>query len=453
MKPLHWIHLSRLGCLPSAAVLFALSFYARASILSTNPPAEPLTMNRIAGLPASDQPAWKNYLERSDRQRRADQEFLKKELREHDLKQIIIPPEGRTRRWLPLDRTNSWYAEPEARRIADVVLSFQTPAGGWSKNLNMAGNPRVPGMHFAPDNSSRHLENADFDAPVDAGWNYVGTFDNDATVMQLRFLARVIAVTGAEQSARYRAAFLRGIDYIRSAQYPNGGWPQVWPLSGGYHDAITCNDNAISNILMLLRDVSNGTNEFSFVPEETRKIAATIYKRGIDCILACQIVVNGHRTVWAQQYDMLTLRPTSARNYEMPSQAAGESAGVMMFLMQLPDPDSNVVAAVHAAAAWFRKTGIRDVAFKSTGINGRQLVPLPGNGPLWARYYEIGSDRPLFGDRDKTIHDKVEEISQERRNGYQWYGDTGKRVLEVYGRWSQEHPSAGSNERAQSRLE
>jgi PelA/Pel-15E family pectate lyase len=67
-------------------------------------------------------------------------------------------------------------------------------------------------------------------------------------------------------------------------------------------------------------------------------------------------------------------------------------------------------------------------------------VSSPGSGPLWARFYEIGSDRPIFGDRDKTIHDTVSEISKERRNGYSWFNDTPKRALDHYARWSAAHP-------------
>jgi PelA/Pel-15E family pectate lyase len=36
------------------------------------------------------------------------------------------------------------------------------------------------------------------------------------------------------------------VRYLLAAQFPNGGWPQVWPLEGGYHDAVTFNDNAVS---------------------------------------------------------------------------------------------------------------------------------------------------------------------------------------------------------------
>ena len=137
---------------------------------------------------------------------------------------------------------------------------------------------------------------------------------------------------------------------------------------------------------------------------------------------------------------MLTLEPTSARNYEMPSQSGAESAGIMMFLMTLPNPGLKTVAAVHAAAEWFEKTRLRDVAFKATGDDGRKLVASPGAGPVWARYYEIGTDRPIFGDRDKTIHDSVNEISKERRQGYSWFSEAPKQALEQYARWSAAHP-------------
>src|ERR1035437_752235 len=119
--------------------------------------------------------------------------------------------------------------------IADVIVSFQTPAGGWSKRLDMTHQARVPGELFIGDNSSHFLTNADNDLPHDAGWSYVGTFDNDATTTQLRYLAKVAAALPGEPGAGYRAAFLHGLDYIFAAQYPNGGWPQVWPLPGCYH--------------------------------------------------------------------------------------------------------------------------------------------------------------------------------------------------------------------------
>ena len=171
--------------------------------------------------------------------------------------------------------------------------------------------------------------------------------------------------------------------------------------------------------------------------------AAAAVTRGLNCILATQILVQGRRTVWCQQHDPLTLAPTSARNYEMPSQSSGESAGLVLFLMELPNPSPEVVTAVHAAAAWFEKTALQGVIFKpAPDGSGRRLQAAPGAPSLWPRYAEIGSDRPLFGDRDKTIHDDVNEISQERRNGYAWFGDGPKRALDHYRKWAQAHPRA-----------
>jgi PelA/Pel-15E family pectate lyase len=420
-------------------LVFGIAPLLPAAIIGTNSPAQPLTKERIDGLPASVRSRWKQYLERSNRQLQADQAFLRAEMRKRGLKQSLIPPAGRSTRSIPLNKPAAWYGETDGRRIADIVVSFQTPAGGWSKNMDLAQHPRAPGEGFAPDNHSLYVNDVDFDAPHDTNWNYVGTFDNNATITQLRYLANVIAAVEPRPGVPYRAAFLRGLDYIFAAEFPNGGWPQVWPLQGGYHDAITYNDGAVINILSLLRDVSSGTNEFAFMPRRTRALAAASVKRGIDCILATQIVKDGRRTVWCQQHDPLTLQPTSARNYEMPSECASESAGIMMFLMQLPNPGPRVVTAVQATAAWFEKTKITDVAFRRDGENGRRLVPAEGNAPLWARYYEVGADRPIFGDRDKTIHDDVNEISQERRNGYSWYGEGPGRALEQYAAWSKAH--------------
>lgn len=415
---------------------FSVTQLLSAAVIGTNTPALPLSGERIATLPESEQAVWRNYLKHSERQRKADQNFLLAEMHHHGIKSPIVPPLGFSARSVPLNQPAIWYASTDAVRIAGIIISFQTPAGGWSKNLNLKAQARVPGESFAPDNNSRYPGQNDFDAAPASHWDYVGTFDNDATVTELRFLAKVIAAGETRQVVKpLTASFERGMDYIFAAQYPNGGWPQVWPLQGGYHDAITYNDDAMINILNLLRDVSTATNEFDFVPEKTRRLAAASLQHGIACILASQIMADGHRTVWCQQHDALTLQPVSARNYEMPSLVSLESADIMMLLMTQPHPDREIVESVNAAAAWFAKTQIRDMAFAIVPGKGRQLVAAPDHGPIWARFYQIGTDRPIFGDRDKTIHDQVDEISSERRNGYAWFSEAPQKALDRYADW------------------
>lgn len=405
------------------------------AVIGTNVPATPLPAERVAALPA-----WKTYFENSARQRQADQAFLRAEMSVHALKTNTEPKEVHNAGGVALKNPAAWYAGAAARQIANNLVSFQTPAGGWCKNTDYTQHRRAPGELFGAQAGSLFPGTNDFDQSRGAQWNYVGTFDNDATTTELRFLAKVIAATKTDTDD-LKKSFSRSLDYIFAAQFPNGGWPQVWPLQGGYHDAVTFNDDALLHVIEFLRDAAGGQAEFSFVPATLRAQADTSWKRGVDCILAAQIVVNGQRTVWCQQHDAITLQPTSARNYEMPSAASSESATLVLFLMQLPEPDARTAAAVHAAAAWFEKTKITGKAFRVVGTESRKLVDAPGSGPTWSRYYEIGTDRPIFGDRDKSIHDDVNELSRERRNGYDWFKAGGKRVLEHYAKWAKAHPA------------
>ena len=418
----------------STALLAAVSNHA--SVIGTNVPATPLTAERVANLPE-----WKSYLENSQRQKTTDQKFFHDELAAHNLTNAVQPHATHNAKGLSLNDSDTWYHGLDARRVADNVVSFQTPAGGWSKNTDFTRKPRQPGELFGAENVSDHSVLGDFDKPDDSHWNYVGTFDNDSTTTELRYLAKVISADkNGPADAAYVKSFEHGLDYIFNSQFPNGGWPQVWPLQGGYHDEITLNDDAMLHVVVFLRDVSSGANEFSFVTSELRAKAAAGWKRGLDCLLAAQLKVDGKLTGWCQQYDEVTLQPASARNYEMPALTSSESATIVLFLIQLPDPDAKTVTAVHAACAWFEKTKIMGKKNTGTGADGRKLVDDPGNGPIWSRYYEIGTDRPIFGDRDKSIHDDVDEISKERRKGYGWYRDTPKRVLEHYTKWAKQHP-------------
>jgi len=150
------------------AILLAValaSVHSPAAVIGTNTPAHPLTRERIAALPAAQQPAWRGYLERSERQMQADRAFFQNEMRTNGLEKSALPPELKGVKGIVLNRPAAWYGQPEARRIADIVLSFQTPAGGWSKNLNMTLSNRVPGEAYAPSNTTVFLAPNDNDLP------------------------------------------------------------------------------------------------------------------------------------------------------------------------------------------------------------------------------------------------------------------------------------------------
>lgn len=419
----------------ASAVLAPLPVIA--DVLGANVPAPSLTAERIAALPANQRAAWEAYLQRSHTLMAGDKSALASE--RNGLAAPPAPPtpsEGHIN--MPLDRDGAWYATPEARAIADNIVSFQTPAGGWGKNQNRAGPPRVRGQSYVIE--ERHVDpgSGNFDTPLDPSWHYVGTLDNDATTTEIRFLARVAARTPDHAGDAYRAGVVKGVRYLLAAQYPNGGWPQVYPLEGGYHDCITFNDDAVSDVSTLLDDIAQG-GDYAFVPVDLRTQAAMSARHAVDVILASQVLVQGHKTIWAQQEDMLTLAPASARNYEMPALSSSESGDILVFLMQQPHPSPAIKAAVHDGIEWLRTHPITGQAFTMTP-QGRQLVAQPGAGPIWSRYYDIATGRPIFGDRDRSIHDNVNDISLERRNGYSWYNATPQHALTAYEAWNRANP-------------
>ena len=322
-----------------------------------------------------------------------------------------------------LRQKREWYSGAEARRIAENVLLHQRKSGGWPKNIDMAAE--------AADEAKMQLQTERGKAN--------STIDNGGTTQPMSFLAQVCTAT---KDLRFGDAFLRGLDFLLSAQYANGGWPQVYPNPKGYQAHITFNDGAMAGVLNLLREIGRSGPDYRFVDETRRRRAEKAVAGGIECILNTQVIVNGKRTVWCAQHDEKTLAPASARTYEKISLSGSESVGLTRFLMDIEQPDTRVVAAVEAAVAWFRSaklTGIRVVSKPDPSFSeGHDKIVVKDTKapPLWARFYEIGSNRPIFCGRDGVIKYSLAEIEHERRVGYGWYGDAPAKLLETdYPAW------------------
>jgi PelA/Pel-15E family pectate lyase len=316
-----------------------------------------------------------------------------------------------------------WYGSAEAREVADSVIQYQSLQGGWPKSTDLARPPR------APD-----------DIPP-LGGGRANSLDNEATTLPMAFLARVAHATG---EARYRDSFSRGVDYLLAAQYPNGGWPQFWPLRDGYYSRITYNDGAMIRAMTILRDVAGGQPPYDFVDAPRRKKAADAVARGIDCILKTQIKQDGKLTVWCAQHDENTLEPAWARDYEPPSLSGGESVGIVRFLMSIESPTPETITAVEGAVAWFRTVAMKGVRLESIrredGRMERRLIPDSAAPPLWARFYELGTNRPLYLDRDSVFRYDFAQISCERRSGYRYHGTWPTSLIETeYPAWRKKH--------------
>lgn len=335
-----------------------------------------------------------------------------------------------------LTQSAAWYGGAEAVRIADNVLLYQRDNGGWNKNVDMAV--------VLSDREKAALRAAKKDPQ--------STIDNGATHTQLRYLARVHTAT---RHPRFREAFLQGVDYLLAAQYDNGGWPQYYPLRPGYYTHITFNDGAMIGVLNLLRDIARREPGFAFVDDARRARAGRAVERGIDCLLKTQVVVNGRRTVWCAQHDAKTLAPAPARAYEKVSLSGSESVGIAQFLMGIEQPEPAVVAAVQGAAAWFRQAAVPGMRYEHRRGpayekgHDRILVADPAAPPLWARFYEIGTNRPIFSGRDGIVKYRLTEIEHERRIGYAWYTNAPARLLDAdYPAWRKKWLPDGAERRA-----
>lgn len=412
--------------LPPSLILAALCARALAADTPQPWPADaflPVTAERIDALPAPTQNAWRAYWEKSTA---LSARLSSRDLVDHSAtKPLPGGPIGSSySKGVKLGAPAAWYGTEEARQIADHVVNWQTPVGGWVKSGDYSRDRKPEDDHH------------------DA-WSS-GTFDNDSTIYELRFLALVNAATPDSPRARaWRECFLRGLGYTFAAQFPNGGFPQIYPLVGWYHDAITFNDDAMVHILELLRDIGARQAEFAFVPPETAATANERLAQGIRCVLDSQLRnADGSRRIWAQQVDPLTLRPCAARNFEPISECSLESAGLVQFLMNVPHPSREIIAAVNGAMTWFPAHALHGVVWNRDATEGTGLVPRDGAPDLWARYYELGTGKPVFGERDRMVHYAVTELSLERRKGYGWFNSRPAALPAIYAAWKMKQPGA-----------
>lgn len=311
---------------------------------------------------------------------------------------------------------------------ADNMLLFQRASGGWSKQYH--------GKAFSYD--VKFPDSLRDDIAIEASHDDAN-IDNESTKKEIRYLAKTYKTI---PNPKYLEAIEKGIRFLLKSQYDNGGFPQYYPEKLLYRAEITYNDNAMINALNILQDVALKQNNLEIVNPALIEPCAKAVQKGIQCILNTQIRVNGKLTAWCQQYDQNTLQPAKARAYELPSISGSESVGITEFLMSQPMPSKEIKAAVIAAVEWFKVVKITGYKIENIPAAGtpkgwnRELIADPAAKPIWARYYEIGTNKPFFSDRDGIKKYALAEIGYERRNGYAWYGNWSQELLETeYPAW------------------
>ena len=351
--------------------------------------------------------------------------------------------------------------------IADNMVYLQNPDGGWAKNLDyqrVYNLKQLLGIQFR----NKSVRPVTYGFPQERGSS---TLDNRNIYPQIRYLCKVYKVVKDKQgidAQRYLDAAIRGTQWILNAQHPESGGFTGIDVYG-----ITYNDDVMSGSLRLLRDIANGKDELAVLPAEMRVKAKEAYRRGIQCMLRNQITVtlaDGAKllTAWCLQYSHIPpFRPIWERQFEPPAICSRESYEVLRLLMEEPEPDEKMKTAIKAGCEFFdrkeiRISGKRIISKKIQPVllNGRTyttdhvMINDDSAGDLWARFYALDSGYDITAGAPKTIQGTYpsvlmpvwcdmgcrikktyNELSQERRNGYDYVNRGGYVLLEVYRQW------------------
>jgi PelA/Pel-15E family pectate lyase len=296
--------------------------------------------------------------------------------------------------------------------LAEKMLLYQRLNGGWPQYHGDATDYRLP---LDAETKLKLLRDK---VRLDA------TIDDRSTTLEINYLLKAYLET---HQTRYLNAAEQGIRYLLMAQNTAGGWPQWFPDSTSYRIHITYNDNAMIDVMQIIRGLAKDEEIYQPVDAQLKAEAKLALGRGIDCILKTQVRQHERLTVWCAQHNSQTLLPSQARTFEPPSLSGSESVGIVRFLMEIEDPSPEVMMAIEGAVAWFEEVRIDgyDVEFKRDTTQPRgydRVILCDETSTIWARFYELETFQPIFTGRNGVIRYRLDEVENERRVGYAFYG-------------------------------
>ncbi|MCJ7842092.1 pectate lyase [Lederbergia sp. NSJ-179] len=302
----------------------------------------------------------------------------------------------------------------DAIEKANNLLTWQMEHGGWTKNW--------PHIYTRPWDGEESRSEWMKDGVE------LGTIDNDATISEMLFLAQIYQET---KDPRYKESIEKGMDFLFKLQYSTGGFAQVYPERGNYSDYVTFNDEAMINVLEMMDQIVEKRYPFDsdLINEEYRTKVQESIDLAVDYILHAQIEVDGKLLAWCAQHDPVTYEPRGARSYEHPSISGSESVGIIRYLMSRPQTEK-INQAVLGALEWFDEVKLENTRYISGDPNNEYFVE-DANSTAWYRFYEIGTNKPIFSGRDGIIKHDIMEIEEERRNGYAWGGHWATKLLDI----------------------
>ncbi len=216
------------------------------------------------------------------------------------------------------------------------------------------------------------------------------SFDDDQTQSAISFL---MALDQEIDLPALTKAVEKALDMMQKSQLDNGGWPHKYPWQGNYHDYATFNDQGINDCIRVMIEADTYY--------ENDDISKSLQKVGRFLMIS---QLPPPQPGWAQQYNEY-LQPAWARTFEPPSVCPSASVNNINSLIDLYEHagHGSYLEPIPDAIRWLKASQLP---------NGK-----------WGRFLEIGTNKPLYYDRDRIRVESVDELSLERRTGYGYKTD------------------------------
>lgn len=250
-----------------------------------------------------------------------------------------------------------------AEQVGAAIVAAQRPEGGWNYLHDFAGERSTRRWYATYGANAWRMEEFQ---------HYYGnsTFDDAGTSEAMQFLLRLYV---EKNDRRWRAPLDRSIGFVLRSQYPNGGWPQRYPLHReDYTSYITFND-----------DVAGENIKFLLMVKQTlgdRRVDDAI-RRAMDCFVITQ--QPAPQAGWGLQHTVNDLRPAAARTYEPRAFATHTTAGNLEQLLTFYEltGDRKYLRRIPEALAWLDSV--------------RLPAPRP-DGRTHPTFIEPGTNQPLY---------------------------------------------------------
>lgn len=263
------------------------------------------------------------------------------------------------------ETTKDEYYYNLAKKSAEALIKGQLKCGGWNYMIDFAGEESLKKWYSTIGANGWRLEEFQ---------HYYGnaTFDDDVTAGASKFLLRFYLL---KKDKHVKNALDKAIKFILKSQYPNGAWPQRFPLDNidcqkNYTCFYTFNDNVIWNNI-----------KFLILCYETLSYKNLIepIKRGMNFYLISQY--KNPQAGWAQQYN-LNLEPAAARTYEPASLDPQYTARHIEMLIKFYEltGDKKFVERIPDAINWIQSVVLEQ---KDSLVLIPKFVELETNKPIY----------------------------------------------------------------------